>query len=1163
MRLLLLLSALLLGFTVAPARAQTVHLSLPDTTVQLGDDVLVPVRADLSLTGLDVTAFRLVLTYSGEGATPLEVVTVGGLANGMSVSSKISLSERTIRVAGAGTTALQGEGVLFYVRFRADAAGRTLYLGFDAAQSLLNEGTPALSFQDGRITVPSQPQVVLPSEERVLLVGESTTYGAWGGAAPYTYATSDASVATIDAEGVLTAHSVGRVRVGATDANGVVSQNEGQVEVRGYAITLPDTSARLGATLDLPLYSTSLAGLNVMSGSVTVHYNAHLVSVEGVVTEGTQLAGSSVQVRPSANGSTGKAQIAFALASPLVTSSGAPLLKLRLRTDPNRSGSTALSLEDPLVNEATRGIVRRNGSVRVDSPPVLSLSPGSLELLAGVRATLTSSTATGTLTWTVDDPAVATVDAAGTVTGVRSGTTTVRAVDADGAIGSASLVVFGARVAVGDGEGRPGSEAFVPVRLLAPTEGVRSMEAVIPAIGGGAVLVADSVVALAQGWLFTSRVRLDGSLAVAGAGPALSGAERDLFAVRVPLDATLGDQTRTVVIRDVLLNQGRPTVQLASGMLTVFSQNRPPTRIGVLPDLSLAEDFAAFNAVNIDTLFSDPDGDALSYRIALSPNAPFTASLAEGILRLTPVTHAFGSGWVDLTALDPEGAETTARLSVSVTPVNDPPTAPLLQRPEESVRLDVTAGSDAPVIVEWTAATDADEDPLVYRVQLSVPADFSTLLLDAPTGSALSYQTTSGTLDGLLSSANLAVGDSLIVHYRVLVSDGSTERASGVRAVRMRRMAPSAATCINVGVATGWNLVSIPVQHETMDPSLAFAGTTNHFAYVSRYESVSQMSLGRGYWLKSEADQTYRLCGEPAAAQTVDLAIGWNLVGPFHESVATSAITLGGGAVLGSDFFGYTSRYNPATTLLPGKGYWIKANSAGTMTFGNAPGQGAPASRAVAAESALAEADPSWLQLSIEDTDRRKATLYLTSAATGRFDLPPVPPAGLFDVRFDTDRSVEMEEGDHTLVIRAATYPITLRVSNLDNRSLTVRDASGAGLVMSRLADGEAIVVPAPVEALTVTVGEADLPSDYALEGNFPNPFSGTTSIRYTLPQPAHVSVSVYNLYGEQVSVLEDRERPAGTHDVSFNAGHLASGVYVVRIRAGTFQMSRKIIITR
>lgn len=89
------------------------------------------------------------------------------------------------------------------------------------------------------------------------------------------------------------------------------------------------------------------------------------------------------------------------------------------------------------------------------------------------------------------------------------------------------------------------------------------------------------------------------------------------------------------------------------------------------------------------------------------------------------------------------------------------------------------------------------------------------------------------------------------------------------------------------------------------------------------------------------------------------------------------------------------------------------------------------------------------------------------------------------------------------------------------------------------------------------------LPDEYALHSLYPNPFNPVTNITFRLPEPQQVQLAVYDLNGQQVQELLNSDFPAGTHEISWFAQGFASGVYIIRIRAGEFTAGRKVILMK
>jgi hypothetical protein len=94
-------------------------------------------------------------------------------------------------------------------------------------------------------------------------------------------------------------------------------------------------------------------------------------------------------------------------------------------------------------------------------------------------------------------------------------------------------------------------------------------------------------------------------------------------------------------------------------------------------------------------------------------------------------------------------------------------------------------------------------------------------------------------------------------------------------------------------------------------------------------------------------------------------------------------------------------------------------------------------------------------------------------------------------------------------------------------------------------------------------VNERPLPTTFSLDQNYPNPFNPSTTVEFALPKDARVNLDVYNVLGQRVATLVDEIRAAGYHSVRFNAGQLASGLYIYRIVAGDVTMVKKMMLTK
>ena len=100
-------------------------------------------------------------------------------------------------------------------------------------------------------------------------------------------------------------------------------------------------------------------------------------------------------------------------------------------------------------------------------------------------------------------------------------------------------------------------------------------------------------------------------------------------------------------------------------------------------------------------------------------------------------------------------------------------------------------------------------------------------------------------------------------------------------------------------------------------------------------------------------------------------------------------------------------------------------------------------------------------------------------------------------------------------------------------------------------------------EGFDVAIASADADLDGAPAGlvGYPNPFSRSTTLAYTLAERSDVSLKVYDVTGRLVATLANGSQDAGTHRVLFDAGMLASGTYLCRLQVGDEIRTHRILV--
>ena len=117
-------------------------------------------------------------------------------------------------------------------------------------------------------------------------------------------------------------------------------------------------------------------------------------------------------------------------------------------------------------------------------------------------------------------------------------------------------------------------------------------------------------------------------------------------------------------------------------------------------------------------------------------------------------------------------------------------------------------------------------------------------------------------------------------------------------------------------------------------------------------------------------------------------------------------------------------------------------------------------------------------------------------------------------------------------------------------------------------ATGGPRAITVDVSAVLSSIKEASLPKEFALYNNYPNPFNPVTNIAFDLPEASEVVLEIYNISGQRVRTLVNKQYQAGRHMVQWSATNdfgqsVASGMYLYRIQAGSFVSHKKLVLMK
>jgi hypothetical protein len=267
-----------------------------------------------------------------------------------------------------------------------------------------------------------------------------------------------------------------------------------------------------------------------------------------------------------------------------------------------------------------------------------------------------------------------------------------------------------------------------------------------------------------------------------------------------------------------------------------------------------------------------------------------------------------------------------------------------------------------------------------------------------------------------------------------------------------------------------------------------------------------------------------------------DLRTGWNMVSVPVEPSNDSTTAVFPDALTGAQ--AWSGSYSPRDTVASGIGYWIKYSAQETVNlFGDSV-----VTDTVAISEGWNMIGPPINQVTVSSivSDPPAIVTGPFYAYSGTYEKADVLlPGRAYWVKADQAGSLIMGPG-------ASAAPVASRI------------------VVRPSADG-------PPPPPSIDEPATGLPVAIALPVNYPNPFNPSTVISFALPEPALVTLKVFNVVGEAVATLADRSWfPPGSNRLKFDGSGLPSGVYICRVTAswsaptaGNYTGSNKMLLVR
>lgn len=136
------------------------------------------------------------------------------------------------------------------------------------------------------------------------------------------------------------------------------------------------------------------------------------------------------------------------------------------------------------------------------------------------------------------------------------------------------------------------------------------------------------------------------------------------------------------------------------------------------------------------------------------------------------------------------------------------------------------------------------------------------------------------------------------------------------------------------------------------------------------------------------------------------------------------------------------------------------------------------------------------------------------------------------------------------------TAHLSMVIQSRDTAGISIQGGPAGGTT-------EAVYIGGEFPHLPSSVGDGMTVNSFTLDQNYPNPFNPSTSISFTLAERSNVTLKVMDILGREVATLLNGEKEAGKHNITFDASNLSTGMYIYTLQAGSFSVSKKMLLMK
>ncbi|PKD44764.1 choice-of-anchor L domain-containing protein [Rhodohalobacter barkolensis] len=364
-------------------------------------------------------------------------------------------------------------------------------------------------------------------------------------------------------------------------------------------------------------------------------------------------------------------------------------------------------------------------------------------------------------------------------------------------------------------------------------------------------------------------------------------------------------------------------------------------------------------------------------------------------------------------------------------------------------------------------------------------------------------------------------------------------------------------------ISNSWEMISLPIEYESIDLQ-----SSQLFSFNRTYSSDSTIVQGKGYWIRSATGESLNTKGVGLKNTVIKLNEGWNLIGSLVDTVEVSSIVDSSNVLSNAPIMTYQDGvYEEVDFMIPSYGYWVHANDSGYI-FLDVDLITENGEETQIAQKVQSDIKSDKILFGVGDVELafHISNNPLDNQIKYRYLLPPKPPVTVLDIRSDKNYSI-LDNLPAEIYLTSNNYPVSVNLSEdsvVDEFAYRIIAVDENEEIHINLLPGQKHSISKEYSSLIlerVSLDEMILETN--IDQNFPNPFNPTTNIRYQIANQAEVSMVVYDLLGRRVATLVNQTQQPGIYNVQFDGSSLASGVYFLRIQAGSFVDIQKLTLIK